>query len=156
MLMVRRWSIRHSRFLESLYDRFADAFRLLDIIFRRIGYKRVEPPLLLVERNVKGFLFDCQMCGTCILGDSGMSCPMNCPKTLRNGPCGGVRPDGCCEVKPEMRCVWVAAWEGSRQMRDNDRIQKVQPPVAHHQKDSSAWLRSIRGLADLAKNGTGT
>ena len=26
---------------------------------------------------------------------------MNCPKTLRNGPCGGVRQNGGCEIKPE-------------------------------------------------------
>ena len=42
-----------------------------------------------------------------------MSCPMNCPKNLRNGPCGGVRENGHCEVKPEMKCVWVQAWEGA-------------------------------------------
>jgi hypothetical protein len=36
-----------------------------------------------------------------------MSCPMNCPKSIRNGPCGGVRLNGHCEIKPEMRCVWV-------------------------------------------------
>nr|WP_245947992.1 methylenetetrahydrofolate reductase C-terminal domain-containing protein [Halomonas montanilacus] len=29
------------------------------------------------------------MCGQCILSSTGMSCPMNCPKSLRNGPCGG-------------------------------------------------------------------
>ena len=51
------------------------------------------------------------MCGQCVLHSTGMTCPMNCPKTLRNGPCGGVRPDGHCEVKPEMRCVWVKAVE---------------------------------------------
>ena len=51
------------------------------------------------------------MCGQCVLHDTGMTCPMTCPKTLRNGPCGGVREDGHCEVKPEMRCVWVKADE---------------------------------------------
>ena len=49
---------------------------------------------------VKGLLFDCRMCGQCVLSSTGMSCPMNCPKSLRNGPCGGVRADGNCEVKP--------------------------------------------------------
>ncbi len=39
-----------------------------------------------IERAVKGLLFDCRMCGQCVLSSTGMSCPMNCPKTLRNGP----------------------------------------------------------------------
>jgi methylenetetrahydrofolate reductase (NADPH) len=57
------------------------------------------------------------MCGQCVLHSTGMTCPMNCPKTLRNGPCGGVREDGHCEVKPEMRCVWLKAYERSRPCR---------------------------------------
>ena len=59
----------------------------------------------MTERLIKGFLFDCRMCGQCVLSSTGMSCPMNCPKNLRNGPCGGVRDGGFCEVKPQMRCV---------------------------------------------------
>ena len=74
-----------------------------------------------------------------------MSCPMNCPKQMRNGPCGGVRPNGHCEVKPEMRCVWVQAWEGSRRMAAGDRITELQPPVDHRRKGSSSWLRMVRG-----------
>ena len=58
-----------------------------------------------LEHIVKGQVWDCRMCGTCVLHSTGMTCPMTCPKTLRNGPCGGVRENGHCEVKPEMRCV---------------------------------------------------
>lgn len=32
-----------------------------------------------------------------------------CPKRMGNGPCGGVRPDGGCEVAPHQPCVWMAA-----------------------------------------------
>ena len=63
-----------------------------------------------VEHAVKGPVWDCRMCGQCVLHDTGLTCPMTCPKTLRNGPCGGVRADGHCEVEPEMRCVWVKAY----------------------------------------------
>ena len=78
-----------------------------------------------------------------------MSCPMNCPKELRNGPCGGVRSDGFCEVEPQMRCVWVDAWEGSQRMRDQTRIAQVQPPLAQGQRGSSSWLREVRKKRDL-------
>ena len=47
-----------------------------------------------VEHAVKGPIWDCRMCGQCVLHSTGMTCPMTCPKTLRNGPCGGVREDG--------------------------------------------------------------
>ena len=72
---------------------------------------------------------------------------MNCPKSIRNGPCGGVRLDGHCEVKPEMRCVWVEAWRGSQQMKRSENIRNVQVPVNFLYKDSSSWLRVVRNEA---------
>ncbi|MGA1216231.1 MAG: methylenetetrahydrofolate reductase C-terminal domain-containing protein, partial [Candidatus Nanopelagicales bacterium] len=47
------------------------------------------PKLLpLIEHAVKKPVWDCRMCGQCVLHSTGMTCPMTCPKTLRNGPCG--------------------------------------------------------------------
>jgi hypothetical protein len=74
---------------------------------------------------------------------------MNCPKNLRNGPCGGVRTDGNCEVEPTMRCVWVEAWEGSRRMRKGmTSIQRVQKPVDFRLHGTSSWLRVARLRAE--------
>lgn len=138
---VRLWAVRHSRFFEWFYRRFADAFLLLHPLWKSIGYDRVERPITFIERNVKGFLFDCRMCGQCALSSTGMSCPMNCPKQLRNGPCGGVRANGNCEVEPDMPCVWVQAWNGSRNMSEGDAILKVQKPVNQSLRETSSWLR---------------
>jgi hypothetical protein len=55
-----------------------------------------------------------------------------------------VRLDGNCEVKPEMRCVWVEAWRGSQQMRNSAAIRQVQLPVDNLLKGSSSWLRVVR------------
>ena len=77
---------------------------------------------------------------------------MNCPKRLRNGPCGGVRPDGSCEVKPDMTCVWVLAWEGNKRFRENGYpIQTVQPAVDNRLIGKSAWLREVRHRAELKR-----
>ncbi len=40
----------------------------------------------LPEELFKKVAYNCQMCGQCILHSTGMTCPMNCPKNLRNGP----------------------------------------------------------------------
>ena len=149
MYKVRRWVVRHSRFFEAVYRTFEPIIIKLHPLWKRIGYERVEAPVRFVEKNVKGFLFDCQMCGKCALSSTGMSCPMNCPKNLRNGPCGGVRADGNCEVVPEMRCVWVDAWEGSQQMKGSDRIHAVQLPVDNRIKGSSSWLREVRQAVEI-------
>ena len=93
---------------------------------------------------MKGVLFDTQMCGMCTLNSTGMACPMKCPKQLRNGPCGGVRANGNCEVTPEMRCVWVEAYEGSQRMQDGNKIRILQKPVDHRLKGTSSWLREVR------------
>ena len=138
---IRLWSVRHARALEWLYARFSGLFLALHPFWRAVGYKRAEPPVKFVEKRVKGLLFDCRMCGQCILSSTGMSCPMNCPKQLRNGPCGGVRANGHCEVEPDMPCVWVQAWKGSRQMKTGDKIFNVQKPVDNSLRNTSSWLR---------------
>ncbi len=148
MYAVRRFAVRHARFFESLYQVFERLVVALAPVFEAVGYQRLERPVALSERLIKGFLFDCRMCGQCVLSSTGMSCPMNCPKNLRNGPCGGVREGGFCEVRPEMRCVWVEAWDGASRMRDGlDRIRAVQPPVDRALEGSSAWLRVAREKA---------
>lgn len=138
---IRLWSIRHSRMLEWFYDKFSTTFLMLHPLWKAIGYNRVEGPIKAVEKRVKGLMFDCRMCGQCVLSSTGMSCPMNCPKQLRNGPCGGVRANGNCEVEPDMPCVWVKAWEGSRNMAHGDKILDVQKPVDQALRETSAWLR---------------
>ena len=155
MYAVRLWSTRHARGLELFYRSFEACLVRLDGIARILGYGRVERPVAVVERAVKGFLFDCQMCGQCVLSSTGMSCPMNCPKNLRNGPCGGVRLDGRCEVKPEMRCVWVEAYQGSLRIPNGvAAMQKLQHAVDRRLQGSSSWLRVMREKAALRKQAT--
>ncbi len=141
---VRRWSVRHAGQFERVYEMFEASLVRVHPLMSAIGYERLEKPTVLVERAVKGFLFDCRMCGQCVLGSTGMSCPMNCPKALRNGPCGGVRADGNCEVLRDMRCVWVEAAEGSRRMRGGDAIKSVQVCIDNRLQGRSSWLREVR------------
>jgi len=153
MYAVRLFATRRSRFFLRLYRLFERIIVALDPLFSRIGYERLEAPFAFLERHTKGFLFDCKMCGQCVLSSTGMSCPMNCPKNLRNGPCGGVRENGNCEVRPWMRCVWVEAWTGATHMPEGlDRIRVVQPPVNRELEGSSSWLRVAREKAAELRN----
>src|SRR5262252_5793754 len=148
MYAVRQWSIRHSKGLNAFYKGFEAVLVALHPLFRLIGYERLERPTAAVERSVKGFLFDCRMCGQCILSSTGMSCPMNCPKNLRNGPCGGVRANGHCEVRPEMKCVWVEAFAGSARIPGGtDALRTVQVAVDRRLQGKSSWLRVVRERA---------
>jgi hypothetical protein len=152
MYSVRLWSVRHARGLNAFYQGFEALLLRLHPVFQVLGYERIERPVARVERAVKGLLFDCRMCGQCVLSSTGMSCPMNCPKSVRNGPCGGVRVNGNCEVKPDMRCVWVEAYQGSQRIRGGtEAMAQVQLPVDQRQQGRSSWLRVTREKRD---NGT--
>jgi len=152
MYRLRNWSVRNARALESIYARFSEFLALADPVFCLIGYERLEKPVAVVEGTIKGMLFDCRMCGQCILSKTGMSCPMNCPKFLRNGPCGGVRTNGNCEVKPEMRCVWVAAFEGAARMSDTTALRTLNSPLDRSLEGKSSWLRETREAVAARKS----
>jgi Methylene-tetrahydrofolate reductase C terminal len=148
MYSVRQWSVRHARGLNGFYRGFERALTALHPLFERIGYSRLERPVAALERSVKGLLFDCRMCGQCVLSSTGMSCPMNCPKNLRNGPCGGVRANGHCEVRPEMKCVWILAVAGSERIPGGAQaLARVQLPVDRRLGGKSSWLRVARQCA---------
>ena len=98
-----------------------------------------------IEIAIKKPVFGCRMCGQCVLHETGMTCPMGCPKSLRNGPCGGVRLDGHCEVIPEMPCVWVRAERRSRWLPWRGEILKIQPSLDWSLKGSSSWVNALAG-----------
>ncbi len=103
--------------------------------------------LVPLEILSKKPIFGCRMCGQCTLHETGLTCPMACPKTLRNGPCGGVRMDGHCEVIPAVMCVWVKAERRSRWLPWRGAILRVQPALDWSLKGSSAWVNLLAGRA---------
>jgi hypothetical protein len=92
--------------------------------------------------------FGCRMCGQCELPTAGYACPMTCPKQLRNGPCGGVSPQGRCEVHPDVRCVWVLAHERAAAAGRADDLQLLQRPVDHREWERSSWINYWHGRDD--------
>ncbi|MGE4594973.1 MAG: methylenetetrahydrofolate reductase C-terminal domain-containing protein [Gammaproteobacteria bacterium] len=141
MYKARLFASKHARAYEAMYNASSPIILASLRVLNKIVKGKLDKPITWAEKKTKGFLFDCQMCGNCVLSTTGMTCPMNCPKTLRNGPCGGVRANGNCEVKPEMKCVWVEAWQGSKKMKHSHKIQEIQFAVNHEHKGSSAWIR---------------
>ena len=97
------------------------------------------------ENLGKTLLFSCNMCGNCVLHHTGLTCPMNCPKQIRNGPCGGVRMNGHCEVRPEMECVWLKAERRSRRLPWRASFNKYRYPIDWRLKGTSGILNEIVG-----------
>jgi len=141
---VGRWLQNYPKFLERAYQLNLWLFKLTKPVISRLGYERVNRWINGPEDWAKTAIFDCRMCGQCILHSTGMTCPMTCPKNLRNGPCGGVRANGNCEVIPEMQCVWVQAYERSQHMPlFGEEMIYIQPPVNHQLEGSSAWINLL-------------
>ena len=74
-----------------------------------------------IERWIKGPLFGCRMCGNCLLQETAFICPMNCPKGLRNGPCGGSTAERC-YVDEETPCIWYKIFERSFAMGREEKL----------------------------------
>lgn len=145
MGLLRRLQ-NHPALLERLYQVTHTAVHKLQPLLKKIGYARANRWLRGGEELAKRAIFDCRMCGQCILHSTGMTCPMTCPKNLRNGPCGGVRANGHCEVIPEMKCIWVQAFERSQKMpKYGSEIIEIQPPVNRQLEGESAWITMLTG-----------
>ena len=143
---IGTWLQNHPAFLERAYQLNEKFFKLAKPFIARLGYERVNRWINKPEDWGKVAVFGCKMCGQCILHSTGMTCPMTCPKNLRNGPCGGVRANGHCEVIPDMPCIWVKAYERSLNMPlYGQEMLHIQPPVNRLLEGSSAWVNLLTG-----------
>ncbi|MFB3854625.1 MAG: methionine synthase [Vicinamibacterales bacterium] len=106
-----------------------------------------ERALAFVERHVKGPLFGCRMCGNCLLQETAFICPMECPKGLRNGPCGGSTPEGC-YVDPSRPCIWHRIYERAERMGREDRLLEVLPPLDWDRAGRDTWAEVVRKIRE--------
>lgn len=75
------------------------------------------------------FREECQACGECELGKTAGVCPLvQCPKGLMNGPCGGTRPDGKCEIDPDKDCAWVQIYRRLEKLGALDEYSQILEP----------------------------
>jgi hypothetical protein len=140
------WIKDHPAVLEKVYDLSVGAFRSVYPAMKKVAPSASNHFMVWAESVGKGYVWNCQMCGQCVLHSTGMTCPMNCPKNLRNGPCGGVRANGHCEVIPELPCVWVQAWERSQSMpRYGHELIQLLPPVNRQLHNTSSWINMVEG-----------
>jgi hypothetical protein len=71
---------------------------------------------------------------------------MQCPKGLRNGPCGGYTSSGGCEIGGGKRCVWVTIYKRSRSVNRLALLKKLQPPLNWTLAGTSSWLNHLNGI----------
>ena len=110
--------------------------------------RRFSRLLLFFEDVVKVPLFGCQHCGECILSSTAFICSQNCPKRLRNGPCGGTGDDGSCEVYPERKCVWYRIYFRSKFLNRQILLYKINKIHNYNLERTSSWLNVFRKRID--------
>ena len=104
--------------------------------------------LQVLEYSVKGPLFGCRMCGNCLLQETAFICPMECPKGLRNGPCGGSTSEYC-YVDKTRPCIWYKIYERSFQLGREELLLEVLPPLDWEKVGQDSWRDVFRSVAKM-------
>jgi methylenetetrahydrofolate reductase (NADPH) len=104
--------------------------------------------LAALERSVKGPLFGCRMCGNCLLQETAFICPMECPKGIRNGPCGGSTQEHC-YVDDTRPCIWYRIYERAFAMGREEMLLEVLPPLDWDKTGGETWGDVVRQVTRL-------
>ncbi len=95
--------------------------------------------LAKTELIIKGPLFGCRMCGNCLLQETAFICPMECPKGLRNGPCGGITPSKNCYVDETRKCIWYCIYKRALKTGTEEKLLEVLPPLDWNKTGTATW-----------------
>jgi len=78
---------------------------------------------------------------------------MECPKGMRNGPCGGVTPEKKCYVDETRKCIWYAIYRRALKTGREEKLLEVLPPLDWNKVGTETWGDVLR---QIMKVGTGT
>ena len=79
--------------------------------------------------DAQGNFFEkCSMCAECVLNVTAGICPITlCPKSLLNGPCGGVNQCKC-EVDNQRDCAWVLIYKELDKNKKLTSLKEIRKP----------------------------
>jgi len=101
-------------------------------------YPGVNTSSLTIREEAGVWAGRCAACGDCVLDQTFGLCPIaRCAKSLLNGPCGGTRKDGKCEVNEDVDCIWNLIVERAEQRGQLESLAEV--------KKSKNWSNSRHG-----------
>jgi ferredoxin len=90
-------------------------------------YPGVNTSALTIREESGLWAARCAACGDCVLGETFGFCPIaRCAKSLLNGPCGGTRSNGKCEIDENIDCVWNLIVERAAERGRLDSLTKLQ------------------------------
>lgn len=138
--------VAHERFNKTLAKR-------MDNLDKKKGKNRSHG----LEHTGKAMLYGCIDCGDCGLEAAIYSCPMaSCPKSQRNGPCGGSM-DGYCEVYPPTSgegahfCIHYMAYHRLKKYNELYKYTSfITPPNKWEYWQHSAWSAYTHGTDNCA------
>ena len=93
------------------------------------AYPGVNTSALAIREEAGIWASRCAACGDCVLGETFGYCPMaRCAKSLMNGPCGGTRENGKCEINEALDCVWNLIVERAELRGEQEALARVRRP----------------------------
>lgn len=123
----------------------ADAYPAIPI------FPALDTMFLGVDVDVGLYEERCRSCGECRLGDTGGICPVTrCSKSSLNGPCGGTRETGECELGEGRHCAWNDIYERLKGQGRLSNMLIVRPPMEWVDKGPRTMVQ--RGFAERYVN----
>lgn len=136
-----------------MFEKKGILFRPMRSLARAVDGSFIEHLFGRLEQVAKVCTNECMHCGDCALFDTAFVCPMSqCPKSQRNGPCGGS-VNGWCEVYPEeKKCIYVRAYNRLKHFAEEESLSTGQiPPLDYDLRFTSSWLNFYMGRDHTAK-----
>ncbi len=101
-------------------------------------YPGVNTTALAIREEPGLWAARCVACGDCVLGETLGLCPIaRCAKSILNGPCGGTRDGGKCEIDENIDCIWHLIYERAQARGKVDALLEI--------KKTKDWSNSDHG-----------
>jgi len=139
---------------QAMFTREGLLFPPMQSLSKVVDGSPLEGAFTKLENIVKGITNDCRHCGDCTMFDTGYLCPQSqCPKSQRNGPCGGST-DGWCEKFPGQRkCIYVRAYALLKSHGAEDSLGDAHtPPLNYELQQTSSWINFYLGRDHSAES----